>query len=672
MWKGCSLLVPRRGRSTHVSTRAPRFPALRRVAVGAVVVLLLGSGVSATAAESGSGFIPSPDPNTAPSTRPAAGPEKESAGGARPESGDLLQAGPPLVQSDDGWRVNTPRVELANFVFDDDGDRVNLTFEVWTADPAGKPDKQVDLTDDNPWGVLVSDYVDAGHKAKVTVEAGKLKPNVDYLFHTNAYDGSLYETSWSRWEQFRIELPVDLTLPAPDHDAPDPDYFDAPPNEEQTKPLGSGASGATSRNEESCGPVTDGRQLCFGPPLDKPDETVRFNNSRVADWCNDGELKARATRYQECENRRVPAYLKWDGEIQATAYFAFQRHLFLDGEDHFTEILTIKATEIPEDFARIDLRLAEHLCNDPCTPVEPEHEDWTATPSWEAGDTHEASLTTVFEWDASVAGKKYLFKPDIKLDADLYGADGRPRTPGGYQWSSGYDEETEDLDRIRCDTLATYTESGCVFVNSAPTYIFNAAKFPQAAAHAWLIQTKVPNHPGSEDYDKPLYYMGDSAQNNKNRRRMCPTGWAKENGDESALDGASDELNCDEFAFASTYNSGGMKESEGGLNEAVPPDSTTGVPNGKACVQTFAKKHDSAVHLYNIDGTVPTWHEVCGRSAISGVHNQQSMGARFSAFMQDMRIMDKDPYWLDTRMSGQCKYLDPPPGSPVICTMTAK
>ncbi|MEU3921824.1 hypothetical protein [Streptomyces sp. NPDC029004] len=73
-----------------------------------------------------------------------------------------------------------------------------------------------------------------------------------------------------------------------------------------------------------------------------------------------------------------------------------------------------------------------------------------------------------------------------------------------------------------------------------------------------------------------------------------------------------------------------MKKSEGGLNEAVPTGSTTGIPNGSACVQSFAKKHGTKIHLYNIDnGKVPTFNEVCGRSSISGIHNQESMGGNF-------------------------------------------
>ncbi|WP_405889199.1 hypothetical protein OG427_00155 [Streptomyces sp. NBC_00133] len=244
-----------------------------------------------------------------------------------------------------------------------------------------------------------------------------------------------------------------------------------------------------------------------------------------------------------------------------------------------------------------------------------------------------------------------------------------------YQWSKGYWKDNPDLDQIRCDTLTTHTATGCVFVNSAPTYVFNAKKHPQAAAHAWLIQTMLPNHAGSESYGKPLYYMGNSDQNTTNRGRICPKRWAAASGDASALDDANDALNCDEFAFASSYNSGGMKKSEGGLNEAVPTGSTTGDPDGSACVQSFAKKHETKIHLYNIDnGKVPTFNEVCGRSSISGNQNQQSMGGNFNNFMKQMRIIDKDAYWLNTRMTGNCAATDAfgKPVNPVICTMTAK
>lgn len=350
--------------------------------------------------------------------------------------------------------------------------------------------------------------------------------------------------------------------------------------------------------------------------------------------------------------------------------------------------LSLKGEHIPADFdGGISLSAFNgHICQGSCKPIEPQGGDWTATPHWKPGDTHSASLTTKYTWDASAADMTYWYKPDVKIEGQVH-------TPGGvqrvdYQWSKGYWQETKDLDQIRCDTFKLKWGSiGCVFTNSAPTYILNAKKFPQAAAHGWLIQKMSANHPGSEVRNKPLYYMGDKNQNTTNRGRICPDNWAKANHDPSAPVNATDKPNCDEFAFASSYNSGGMAKSEGGLNPAVaiPGGSATDTPDGKNCVQTFAKKQGSYVHLYNIEGTKPSFYvddqtgqpqykEVCGRSAISGIHNQQSMGGRFSTFLKDMRIRDKDAYWLDTRMTESCVYDDAlgRPIEPVICKMTAK
>ncbi|WP_328665522.1 hypothetical protein OG905_00910 [Streptomyces sp. NBC_00322] len=637
-------------------------------------MLLLGSGVATTA--SADTFDPKPDPNAAPSTRPAAGPEKEVRAGARPVSGKKPSAGPAWKQVDEGlgtWSVNTRKVQLRNTVTDADGDKANLTFEVWTVDSGGKPKTKVKI-EDNEYGVKVSGYVSSGSAATVTVDPKWLNPNVDYVFHTSAYDGSLYETSWSPWARLRIELPVDLALPAPVHDAPNPGFTTAP-NSKQTKPLASGGvTRSTYKAQKQCGPVgKDGRRVCIAPTPAKP---AKSKGTRDVGWCENGAMGAYADRFKECDTRPVTYWLGPEDDPIAKADFNFTRTLRLDGPDSFTETLTIKGVNIPADFdGGISLSAFNgHICQGSCKPIEPQGGDWTATPTWRPGDTHSASLTTKYTWDASSADMTYRYKPDVKIEGTVH-------SPGieqkvDYQWSKGYWQDTRDLDQIRCDTFKTkWGSTGCVFVNSAPTYVFNAKRYPQAAAHAWLIQTVLPNHAGSEAQDKPLYYMGDSAQNTRNRDRICPDRWAAENGDASALDDATDKLNCDEFAFASSYNSGGMKKSEGGLNEAVPTGSTTGIPNGSACVQSFAKKHGTKVHLYNIDnGKVPTFNEVCGRSSISGIHNQESMGGNFTSFMKQMRIMDKDAYWLNTRMTGSCAATDAfgKPVNPVICTMTAK
>ncbi|MFG3134538.1 hypothetical protein ACGFZU_43560 [Streptomyces tendae] len=98
-----------------------------------------------------------------------------------------------------------PEAVLRNTVTDAGGDKTTLTFEVWTVSADGTPATKVKLTDDNPYGVKVSPYVASGSLASVKIDYGVLKSRTQYMFHTNAFDGSLYETTWSPWTKFSIE-----------------------------------------------------------------------------------------------------------------------------------------------------------------------------------------------------------------------------------------------------------------------------------------------------------------------------------------------------------------------------------------------------------------------------------------------------------------------------------
>lgn len=112
-----------------------------------------------------------PDPLAAPSAQPAAG--------SRPVSGRNPSAGPQFKKSGTTWRVIAPEVILRNTVTDADGDKANVTFEVYTANADGTPGTKVKLTDANTYGVLVSPFVASGSTAQVQVEYGRLKPRTD-------------------------------------------------------------------------------------------------------------------------------------------------------------------------------------------------------------------------------------------------------------------------------------------------------------------------------------------------------------------------------------------------------------------------------------------------------------------------------------------------------------
>lgn len=117
----------------------------------------------------------------------------------RPSDGTARQAGAPFKSYAGVWAVNTTTPTLRDTFTDPDGDKVNGTFQVYDAatntpitTPAGE-------------GLIVSDFVDSGKPASVTVPAGRLQDGKTYKFRTNAYDGTHYNLSWSPWTQFVVD-----------------------------------------------------------------------------------------------------------------------------------------------------------------------------------------------------------------------------------------------------------------------------------------------------------------------------------------------------------------------------------------------------------------------------------------------------------------------------------
>lgn len=671
--------------------------ALVRIGALALAVVMLGTGTALADDNSQA----KDDPNQSPSAQSAAGTESSLADGTRPKSGDDHKAGPPERKNGAGvWSVNTPQVTLSNTVTTSNGQKATLTFEVWEADAAGEPDKKVSI-EDNVHGVKVSEYVSSGSVASVTVEPGKLDPNVDYLFRTSAFDGELYELDWSRWEPFLVELPVDLTLPEPDTSSPRPGWFEGEPNTKTEQPLGAPPISSPASvpfgdvEDERCSPVGSGNTLCFGESAGEPSDSEATATDQAeenllseqdlssettvdipeVEWCDAFTLGARANRLTHCDRRAIPIVLmdEESGEVIEEITFRFLRALVLDDSASFSEYVSITPERlVPAAFGELEASIVGHTCGEGCTAVTPGPSAWEGEPVWKADDSHTAWVRSPFNWDTGTSGQEYLLKPDVTIGMTVENSDGEGAE---YTWSDEPWPQTVGLEYVRCDTKGHnrqhWEDAGCVFLNSPPTYSFNSENYPQAAAHAWLIQNMTPNRPGNRyggTAGKPMYFMGDENQRDRSRRRICPSGWAVNNGDESALDESDPGLNCDEFAFASTYNSGGMSQAEGGLNEAVPPGGRA--PNGRACIQTFAKEHEGDIHLYNIDGMIPDFAEVCGRSAMSGRQNQESMSV-FPQFRAAVRLMDSDAYWVDSRMSGDCRYTaGGAPVEPVICEMS--
>ncbi|GAA1541986.1 hypothetical protein GCM10009730_58810 [Streptomyces albidochromogenes] len=306
-------------------------------------------------------------------------------------------------------------------------------------------------------------------------------------------------------------------------------------------------------------------------------------------------------------------------------------------------------------------------------------------------DTHMATGTADHKWNGNVNKASGTTDNDQSKSMPVFFS-GRPVTeveaPPGLngrkgEWRDDYASWQSPSLVVTCDKVASYGTPGCVLPQYAPTYHFNTAAYPEAAAHAWLIQNKSKVKGIGQSWKSPLQYLPPETRNKqaydpqKSRDAMCTryrgpksagTGWVPRKTflphPKTALHHNGphfDEVNCDEFPFASTYQSAGMKQTAGGKNEAL---------NGGAdCMQTVsATADDGSVHF--LDDTrydAPTFNENCGRSSMSGDVNQGSMQP-FGTFAREMRLLDEQGYFLDPG-NDWFKGCDPSKAD-LICTMT--
>ncbi|WP_344287765.1 hypothetical protein [Streptomyces synnematoformans] len=663
--------------------------ALRCVAIGVITVaLLLGTG-EATAADSET--TPDTDISATPSDSPAAGPEVARANNSRPVSGRNPSAGPPFTQTNEVWQVDRTTVVLRNKVTDADGDRSTLTFQVWTTDANGNPKNQVMLTDKkhpNDHGVLVSDYVDSGQNAQRTVEYGDLKTATTYMFRTSAFDGSLYETDWSPWATFHVRRArSNIKLPEPNKDAPalNQDDFQNPQKISQPEmtlvppdPVQSGTMSPDGRKGWNCGNVNVKNDVlpCTRIIHDNSDKTrdalaearMGARSAGLVDWCVN-LANSHIKRFEGCIGSFTFEYEgivikdgKPTGEIINASWAVGQEYKLSNTAGVIKEKMLLVPTSFDAKFVSVTLDVKfDCLLATDCT-TDTSSMAWDGALEWTVGDLHAAEGTVTHNWNGGAeAGSTQLLDLSAKINAYSPLAN-----PAASRWQA-------DDAQIRCDTVSR-TTPGCTFHNYTPTWVMNFNKAPAAVAHAWLIQSKLPNHPGSKAHNKPMQFLPVASKNehnrdpDDNRKVICPrnsdgTGWAKRhaNPDTTTLPeiSPSDTKSCDEFAYAASYNSGGMPTSMGGLNE---------VSSGDECVQTFATRlSEGQWRLYD-DWRLPapTWNEVCGRSAMSTWMNTASMGVAFSnGFSGKYRLLDQDEYWVDFPEFSHC---DPSPAR-VWCTI---
>ncbi|MER7050125.1 hypothetical protein [Streptomyces jumonjinensis] len=627
--------------------------ALRCLAAGAAIALLAGAGTAGAA-----DFTPNASTKAAPSTRPAAGPESAAAG-ARPVSGKNPSAGPQFSKSGSTWQVIAPETVLRNTVTDADGDRSNLSFEAWTTDASGKPKTQVKLTDANPHGVLVSPFVASGQTAQVTVDYGKLKPGVLYTFRTSAFDGSLYETSWSPWANFKINPYA--TFPAPQASSTIDPMAQSVREVTRSDP-GPVTAARKAKPKRTCSPAdAQGRTLCIevSPPSKQAKRTPPSSAPAVelVDWCvTKPHGKDYITRSEAC--------LKSVG--QATL-------IFLD-TDPTSPALGTATFDIEQsiktypnkgssgsNFAEFDQQLI----------LTPRHIDAAlqgVTLKWNVGMACSSCVTSQTKWVDS------LNKPS---DAHwAYANDGRPYESswGTVQTTwSGTGKETIDLGwsitatvdassaatatadfgtsgkapvrelAPRCDDILKGAAPGCALPFYRPVYTIDTNLYPAAGAYYWLMQEKMPGHPGSLKWDSFLRYLGPDTTvkhpvtgapwtSNDSRGKVCPSSWTAHPSDADL--GA---LSCDEYAMASTHESGGFP---GGPNQ---------VASGNECAQLYADRLGDGSSNFGLLADVraakggPSWKEKCGRAAVPAKQNSEAFKNLNPA---TLRLLDSDGFFV--------------------------
>ncbi|MFE1907995.1 hypothetical protein ACFW96_30670 [Streptomyces gardneri] len=165
----------------------------------------------------------------------------------------------------------------------------------------------------------------------------------------------------------------------------------------------------------------------------------------------------------------------------------------------------------------------------------------------------------------------------------------------------------------RCDDIVKGSAPGCVLPYFKPTWTVDTNLYPVAGAYYWYMQQVMPDHAGSKRWDSLMHYLGpDTAVRNStggtwtsdnSRTRVCDNTWSVHPSDASV-----GSVDCDEFAMASTHESGGY------------PKSVNLVTSGSKCAQLFTDKMgDGSANFAILADTRtatngPSGTERCGRA----------------------------------------------------------
>ncbi|MER5811758.1 hypothetical protein ABT143_26830 [Streptomyces sp. NPDC002033] len=440
----------------------------------------------------------------------------------------------------------------------------------------------------------------------------------------------------------------DIVIPAENLSAPEPDFVD---NDKQKQPIPQGPTAARKDSPnlsagqnpaEDCRDTTNKKvRQCVtldydlgkyktSPAKSPSASSTAGSDDPLVSWCNDPSVTGYTiTRREGCHKLAVLTRWEKDGKTVGTAAFMVREETVVSNSAEFYQRTFISPMSISPTLGAVTLDYWDALCITNCSSSL--DGAWNGSTTWTgSSDTHWASATRKFAWTKPVSG---TFE-DLDRGTVLKFSAASPDAAGAVETKA---PSWTFWDEIQCDNgVAVANSTGCVFGKHIPTWQADTNRYPPAAAYYWVMREKLPTHPGSKAHGTPMHRLKDARMARQNRETICNrTGdyaWTPHN---DATPDARNRIQCDEFPFAASQESGG---------------SWLPLINGGSCVQLYAQvQSDNTWRLITDDRTdPPTWQEICGRAAMPGQDNMDAgRGPGLSGFYTKARVLDTRAFYLE-------------------------
>ncbi|MFC8348786.1 hypothetical protein [Streptomyces sp. NPDC057280] len=419
---------------------------------------------------------------------------------------------------------------------------------------------------------------------------------------------------------------TELSLPAANPNAPNIDYTQQEVEETpHAGPTALARQQGTPPSKCTSVPSQKGVRMCLGfgkpssgrSPFTQETSSVGTTELDLVPWCKN-RVHNSFNRFEGCMQDSSPliaTFIDGDGEPIGEVHWAMQRQIKLyPDDDLIREVLKIIPVRMDPGIKAVSLQWLTD-CYPACTSDPPL---FNGSTTWTQGDQHTTEALFTHEWTGSTSDA-------MTVDWLITGS-----SPDAANQSTVWIQD-EDFD-IRCDAkVGSYR--GCVFPAYVPSFTVNTEKYPAASALYWVLKTKLRTHPGSKADNRPLHRLEDTSAQDGNRRRMCQNVSAKFDPHPDTPDAS-----CDEYPFAASRESGGQIS---GLT-------------GDQCAQFYAFTDNGRWVLRDDDRVgPPTWDEPCGRGNIPSEQNEGA-GGDLGRFTQEARLLDGDPYWVETPGFADC------------------